>query len=250
MNKLFKMLLFGAVISTAGAVSAQENQAAPEQPAAAQPAAEQQAPANAEQQQPAPAQTVTDGGVEAVNAAQEGGQAEPEENKDAETVLRSIMEKKGWEENWDPKKKRFIAIGTVTFKSAEPAKQKDLQRRRRRAVAEASLIAKSKIITFLRQEADAETQIVTPGTDLNKAMNAEIENLMEDIARQREILADLLAKKNKAEADELRGTTFGDRLNYLMDAAIKKLDKEYDANARDTLKSLRQQALGGRRRKS
>lgn len=227
-KKLFVTLLgAGVVMATPWTSFAQENQAA------AQPAADQQqAPAQAEQQ-PAPAQTVTDGGVEAVNAAQEGGQAEPEENKEAESVLRSIMEKKGWEDGWDPKKKRFIAVGTATFKSAEPAKQKNLQEVRRFAVREAELIAKSKIITFMRQEADAETQITTPGTDLNRKMNAEVENLMDDIARQREVLADLLEKKNKAKADELRGTTIGDRLNDLMAAAIKKLDKEYDANARD-----------------
>ena len=170
-KKLFATLLgAGVVMATPWNSFAQENQAAAEP--AAQPAAEQQAPAQAEQQ-PAPAQAVTDGGVDAVNAAQEGGQAESEENKEAESVLRSIMEKKGWEEGWDPKKKRFIAVGTATFKSADPAKQNDLQVRRRFAVKEAGLIAKSKIITFMRQEMEAEDQIVTPGTDLNKAMNAE-----------------------------------------------------------------------------
>jgi len=64
-------------------------------------------------------------------------------------------------------------------------------------------------------------------------MNAEVETLMENVARQREVLADLLSQKDKAAAEELRGTTFGDRLNDLMAAAIKKLDAEYDANARD-----------------
>lgn len=199
----------------------------------AAPAAEQ-APAAAEQQaEPVPPQNVTDPGVEAVYEAQEAGSVEQPERKEAEDVLRSLMEKKGWEEGWDNEKKRFIAVGTATFKSANPARQNDLQIRRRFAAKEAGLIAKSKIITFIRQEMEAEDQIITPGTDLNKAMNAEVEKLMDDMARQKEVLADLLAQKDKAAAEELRGTTYGDRLNDLMAAVIKKLDNEYDANARD-----------------
>ena len=221
-KKLFATLLgVGLAVGTPWQGFAQE-QAAPQQ------TAEQPADAPVAE----PPQTVTDAGVEAVREAQETEVPEAT-REDAASVLEKLMEKKGWTRGWDDRKKRFIAIGSAEFKVANPAKFNGLQMRRRLATMDAILQAKANIIQFLRQGMSADQQIIVPGTDLNKAMNAEVENLMDQVNRQKEVLADLLEKKDRAEADKLRGTTFGDRLDELMVATIKKLDKEYTGKEKD-----------------
>jgi hypothetical protein len=74
-------------------------------------------------------------------------------------------------------------------------------------------------------------------------LGAEREQLDKEIAKEKEELATLLEKTNKAEADMLRGTTFGERLNDMMAALIKKLDSEYKKNERDEAKIARFEAL-------
>lgn len=246
-KKLFASLLGAGVVMAAPWHSfAQENQSA--QPAAEQQnqtASQQWAKDVSGQQNPAgqsqevPPQQVADGGTEAVAEAQAENGVPAQERQDAETVLRTLMEKKGWKDGWDSEKKRFIAVGVTSFKSPDPAKQKDLQRRRRFAAKEAVLLAKARLIQFMLQEMSAEDKIITPGTDLNKAMNAEVEQLMDDVARQKEIVADLLKKHDSAEAEQLRGTPFSKRLDDLLAAIIKKLDKEYNANKHDEAAAAR-----------
>lgn len=194
-------------------------------------AAQEAAAVDLTPQEPVP-QEVADGGTEAVQEAQEVDVQE-EPAKSATELLQNIMQEKGWDEGWDDGKKRFITIGSAIFKSTNPAAQKDFQVRRRFAAKEAALLAKQNIISFILNEMEAEDKLVTPGTDVNKELNFDIENAMNNVAAQKEVLAQLLEKVNKAEADVLRGTTFGDRCNDMMSAIIKKLDKEYDKNARD-----------------
>ena len=232
-KKVFAALL-GAGLAVVAPATAQAQEAAA---APAAPAAQEAAPA-----QEMPPQQVTDGGVAAVTEAQSENGVPAQERQGAEDVLRKLMAKRGWNESWDNDKKRFIAVGTATFKSADPAKQKDLQARRRFAAKEAALIAKAKLIQFLRQEMSAEDQIVTPGTDLNKAMNAEIENLLANVARQKEFVASLAEKADRTEAEALRGTSLTQRLDDLIAALIKKLDKEYKADKRDEAAIARHKA--------
>ena len=194
-------------------------------------AAQEAAPAELAPQGQVP-QAVTDGGTEAVHEAQETDVQE-ESDKTAVALLQKIMEEKNWNEGWDDAKKRYITIGSAVFKSTNPAAQKDFQVRRRFAAKEAALLAKQNIISFILNEMEAEDKLITPGTDTNKALNFDIENAMNNVAAQKEVLAQLLEKVNKSEAEVLRGTTFGDRCNDMMAAVIKKLDKEYDKNSRD-----------------
>ena len=191
----------------------------------------QEAPADLTPKEQVP-QAVADGGTDAALEAQETDVQE-EPTKSATDLLQKIMDEKGWGEGWDDKKKRFITIGSAIFKSTNPATQKDFQVRRRFAAKEAALNAKKNIISFILNEMEAEDKLVTPGTDVNKELNFDIETAMNNVAAQKEVLAQLLEKVNKAEADVLRGTTFGDRCNDMMSAVIKKLDKEYDKNSRD-----------------
>lgn len=188
----------------------------------------------------APAQVVTDGGVEAVRAVQESTPVEAAD-QDAAGVLEKIIESKGWIRGWDDEKKRFIAIGVaeIPFKVADPSKEANLQALRRTAAMHATLQAKAEIIQFLRQELSAEQQVLIPGTDLNKAMKEEIENIEKQLNKQKEILAELAEKKKLAEAAKLRGATLSDHLNKLMVEVIKKLDKEYTGKEKDQVLAAR-----------
>jgi len=241
MNQRFAaaVLGLGTALALSLPVNAQDEQTGEQQSAQQQ---TQETAQNPAPQQEMPPQQVADGGTAAVAEAQDENGVPIPEREDAESVLRKLMEKKGWNDGWDDAKKRFIAVGVANFKSSDPAKQKDLQLRRRLAAKEAALIAKARLIQFMKQEMSAEDQIITPGTDLNKAMNAEVENLMADVARQKELVASLLEKTDRAEAEVLRGTPFSKRLDDLLAAAIKKLDKEYNTNKHDEAAAARYKA--------
>lgn len=181
-----------------------------------------------------PPQNISDGGVEAVRLAQETSPAPIDKKfKEAHAVLRAQMRNRGWHEGWDQKRGRTIVIESADFKTTNPAADESFFIKREMAVKQAILSAKVTIIQTINQEMSAMDLVNMPGSDVNKALGAEREKLNAELARQKEIVADLLERVDKAEADILRGTTFGDRLNDLLVAAIRKLDKEYDANARD-----------------
>ena len=220
-KKLFATLLgVGLAVGTPWQGFAQE-QAAPQQTA----------------EQPAevamPPQEVTDAGVEAVREAQEGAPAPVEKFQEARAVLKKQAKNRKWKEGYDQKKKRIIVIESADFKTADPASDASFFIKREMAAKKAVLSAKVSIIQYINQDMSAIDLVNMPGTDVNKALGAERERLNAQLAQQKEVLVKMLEKVDKAEADVLRGTTFGDRLNDLMAAAIKKLDKEYDASARD-----------------
>lgn len=180
-----------------------------------------------------PAQAVSDSGVEAVREAQESAPAPVEKFQEARAVLRKQAKSRNWKEGYDSKKKRIIVIESADFKTADPASDADFFAKREMAVKKAVLTAKVAIIQYIIQDMSAIDLSNMPGTDINKALGAEREHLNVQLAQQKEVLVSMLEKIDKAEADVLRGTTFGDRLNDLMAAAIKKLDEKYDASARD-----------------
>ena len=180
-----------------------------------------------------PPQTVTDGGVEACREAQTGAAPAVESFQEARRVLKKQAESRKWKEGYDPNKKRIIVIEAADFKTADPATDASFFIKREMAAKKAILSAKVDIISYINQDMSAIDLTEIPGADVNKVLGAEREQLNAQLARQKEVIAKLLEKTDKAEADILRGTTFGDRLNDLIVAAIKKLDKEYDANARD-----------------
>lgn len=223
-KKLFVTLLgAGVVMATPWTTFAQENQAAEPQKAEPQ----------AAQNEAMPPQNVSDGGVEAVREAQEGAPAPAEKFQEALKILKKLAKEKKWKEGYDEKKKRIIVIEAADFKTADPATDSTFFIKREMAAKKAVLSAKVGIIQSINQDMSAIDLVNMPGTDVNKKLGEERERLNNQLARQKEVIAEMLAKVNKAEADVLRGTTFGDRLNDLMAAAIKKLDKQYDSSARD-----------------
>ncbi len=204
---------------------------------------------NAAQEQAAeqlevPAQVVSDAGIEAVREAQESAPAPAGKKfKDAKKLLKEQAKTKKWREGWDTKKQRIIVIQDAKFPTADPASDKNFFIKREMAVKRAYLKAKVEIISTINQKMSAIDQASMVGTDINKVLGAEREQLDKDIAREKEELAQLVEKTNKAEAEALRGTTFGERLNDMLAALIKKLDSEYKKNERDEAKIARFEEL-------
>lgn len=244
-NLAVTLVGIGAVLSASWAVAQeqttpeQQNQTASKQWAKG--AAEQQEQTPSQQQdQTAPPQQVADGGTEAVAEAQQENGVPIPERQEAEDVLRKLMEKKGWHDGWDPDKKRFIAVGMAELKCKDPAKDKNFQNNRRLLMKEAALNAKTDILRFLLMEMSAEDKIFSPETaNLDAVIEKEAIQLRNDVERQKEVLAKLLEKKDRLDAEILHGTPFSKRLDDLMAAAIKKLDKEYNANKHDEAAAAR-----------
>ena len=220
-TKLFATLLgVGLAVGTPWQVFAQE-QAAP-------------APAVAEAPAPVPPQQVTDAGVEVVQEAQKLAPAPAsKEFKDAKAVINAQLKARKWKTNWDREKKRIIVVESALFQVADPASDPNFMDLRDAAIKRAILQAKAKIIEFCNTKMDAMDMVHTPGTNLHAELHKDVMSIERTLVAQKEELASLLAKYNKAEADALRGTTFADRLDDLMAATIKKLDKEYNAKKHD-----------------
>ena len=184
-------------------------------------------------QEEIPAQTVSDAGVEAVREAQEVAVPAPKKNITPSKLLKTIADEKGWNTSgWDPEKKRFITIVSDDV-DADPATDEDFFLKREAAARRAYLKAKAKIIEFVSQKMSASDSLFIPGTDLNAAFNKEIKEIEASMAEEKEKLAKILDRYNRAEAAELRGTTFSDRMNDLLVAVIKKIDDTYDKDAND-----------------
>ena len=180
-----------------------------------------------------PPQVISDGGVEAVRDAQEMATAPNGKMKEALAVLKAQAKSKGWKQGWDDKKKRIIVFEMADFETADPATDKSLFIKREMAVKKAILSAKVTIIQTINQDMSAMDLVNMPGADINKALGAEGERLNADLIQVKEDIAKLLEKIDNAAAAELRRTTFGDHLNDIMVAAIKKLDKDYTVNGKN-----------------
>lgn len=210
----------------------------------AQEAQEQTQEAEQVPQQQAPAQAVSDGGVEAVREAQEMQVPPPEKKfKNAKAVLNDLVKGKKWTTGWDKKKKRYIVIESATFTCADPASDKNFIFLREAAIKRAILQGKAKIIEFCNSKMDAIDMVHTPGTDLNKELEKDRASIETELVSEKEALAQLLEKTNKAEADTLRETTFANRLDDAMAAIIKKIDNEYNANSRNQKAQARLEEL-------
>lgn len=217
-----KLMIVAMCLATAGYVSAQEAEAAPAGEAVA-----------------------ADGGVQVLEEAQESEPAPAsEDSPTAADILQKQMEAKGWSEGWDEGKGRIIVVASADFNIKDPKNEPDkLFLLREAAVKRAVLQAKANVIEMINSQMSASEKFDMPGTDINKQLGAESEKVQQAMADQQALLASLLDKTNKAEADMLRGTTFGQRLDDAMSAAIKKLDAEYDAGKHDAAAKSRYEAL-------
>lgn len=186
-----------------------------------------------------------DGGVEVLTEAQDYGSATAaEESPMASEILDNIMVEKGWAEGWDAEKGRIIVVQSADFNIKDPkAEPEKLFLLREAAVKRAVLQGKAQIIEMINSEMSASEKFDMPGTDINKELGAEAEAIQIAMMEQQELMASLLAKSDEAEAAVLRGTTFGQRLDDALAAAIKKLDIEYDADKHDEAAKARYEEL-------
>jgi hypothetical protein len=178
-----------------------------------------------------------DGGNSAVAEFQDGKVEAPRglsPSEKAGNVLRQLTRKKGFKVGgWDDKKNRIMVIKQTG--EAIDAYDPDFLQKREALAIEASLLAKATIIESFTTTASAENILSVPGNPIAKqleteqkqikAMEAQSQKLY--LQAQRETSA-LLSAYDQAQADELSGVTFGDRLNALLEATIKKLDNTFD----------------------
>ena len=146
--------------------------------------------------------------------------------------LTKLVRDKGYVVGWDDKKDRIMYVQQVGEKIA-PYDQSFLEKRENLSI-EASLLAKAKIIESFLTTASAENLLKVPGNPIAKQLQNEQKELkqMQALAQkfyddaQRETLV-LLPAYQQAQADELEGITYNDRVKALLEAAIKKLDQEF-----------------------
>ena len=186
---------------------------------------------------------VTDGGVSAVQDAQDTTLETPAEFKNAEDILREVMAEKGWEERWDEEKGRIIVVQSETFVDKDPAMSPNFFTRREKAAQRAALNAKASIIEMINTQISAEDQLDIPGKDVGKELSKERDAVFSAVEAKKQALLALLSKTNKAEADVLAGTTFGMRCDDMLIAIIKKLDSEYDSGKHDAEMKKRYEEL-------
>ena len=178
-----------------------------------------------------------DGGNSAVAEFQDGKVEAPRglsPSEKAGNVLRQLTRKKGFKVGgWDDKKNRIMVIKQTG--EAIDAYDPDFLQKREALAIETSLLAKATIIESFTTTASAENILSVPGNPIAKQLEAEQKQIKAMEAQsqklylqaQRETSA-LLSAYDKAQADELSGVTFGDRLNALLEATNKKLDDTFD----------------------
>jgi hypothetical protein len=177
-----------------------------------------------------------DAGVEAVQQAQEEPPAKYVPNKTAEEQLQEFMQSKQWFSGWDEQKKRYFAISEAAMNLDEPTADKAFYLKREMLAKRAVLRAKAEIIQFIMTRMSAADRLSVPGTDVYAQLGEDYEAAEAKLRSQKDKIAKLLKEHNEAEAEMLAGATTRDRINSLLDAAIKKLDKEYSSDKIDAKK--------------
>ena len=173
-----------------------------------------------------------DAGVQAITEVAEQPYVQttvPAEFISAEDQLYKYMTSKGWDQNWDSKKKRMFVIKSESFDVEDPSYDTDFISKRSLYATMASMGAKVKIVEFMRTQMSATDQLSAPGTDVYEALNKEYIQQENKISAQQAKLVKLMAEVDATEAQTLEGVTWDDLGKEAMIAAIKKLDSSFDA---------------------
>jgi hypothetical protein len=205
---------------------------------AAQPDATPATPA-AEAAAPEAGQPMTpqaDSGMDAITAVQNQPAAPLTSVGTATEKLRKYLEQQGWREGWDPEKERYLVIQEAELTCADPSSDDSYVLKRALKAKAAYLRARVEVAEWILSEMSAKDQLETPGTDIDKELGVERDQLERLLVAQQQVIAELAAEYDQAEADQLRGVTWGDRMKALMDACIKRLDKEYSVGKIDAAK--------------
>jgi len=164
---------------------------------------------------------------------------------DADEQLENYLSSKGLRSGWIDEKKMYIAIGSAAFDVEDPSYDDSFITKRAMKSMEATLGAKAEIIEYINTTMSAVDQVEIAGTDIYKAFNErKIKNKKRLDAKKRYV-AKLLDNVDKTQAAALRGATFSDRAAAMMDAAIKRLDKEYSSEKVEAKKVARYERTKG-----
>ncbi len=159
--------------------------------------------------------------------------------KTAEQQLQKFIEGKKWELGWDAKGKRFFATGVYMFDSEDPSYDDSFISKREIAAKAATLKAKASIIEFVNTKMSAADRLTVPGSNVKAELREAFDKEQRKLEAQLKHLEALGTELKIAEAANLRGVAWGDRAKAMVDAIIKKLDKEYDAGKIETEKGKR-----------
>ncbi|MEQ8819136.1 MAG: hypothetical protein RLY93_02750 [Sumerlaeia bacterium] len=181
-----------------------------------------------------------DGGIAAVMEAQ----AQPAAINaplaiEAVDALNQYMDQKDWTEGWNSEKGRFMTVAYSQFNTEDPSYDPQFFAKREQAAKRGMLNAKAEIIRFINTEMSASEQLKIPGTDLHDALNEDFEVAERKLQAQQNTIYALMSEVDSAEAEALQGATTSDRINALLDAAIRKLDDSFDSGEISREKQVR-----------
>ena len=163
-----------------------------------------------------------DGGIETIHQAEATPGPQFVANVTAEDQLKNYMKTKGWVEGWDKEKKRYLVVQAASFNTEDPSYDRDFFDKRESFSLAATLMAKSDILRFINETMTAVDQMQCPGTDVYKTLNREYEEAQAKLNKQKEHVAQLLKDYDQTQSEALSGATTPDRINALMDAAIRE----------------------------
>ncbi|KAF1073761.1 hypothetical protein [Halodesulfovibrio sp. MK-HDV] len=150
--------------------------------------------------------------------------------------VQEFLTKRGVTEGWNSDKKVFIAIGEASVDCEDPSYDDSFLIKRSLKAMEATLSARASVIKYIRTNMSIEDKVSTPGTDLYEQFNQKLDKLNKKIHAQKSKVMKLLTQQEQAEVEANAGVTTGDRVNALIEAAIKKLDSDFDAGKIDAQK--------------
>lgn len=183
-------------------------------------------------QQAIASQQLADSGIQVVQEAQESAPVEAVKSNSANSALQDYCAAKGWEQEWDGGKERYIVIKFAEFDTLSPDADKDFLVKRELAAKQVALEAKAAICMAVNAEVSAMDKLDMPGTDVNKALEGEYLALKQKLAEQKEILANMLQAIDQNEAEAVRETELTERFDDLIVAVIKRLDETYKGDVR------------------
>ncbi len=137
----------------------------------------------------------------------------------------------------------FIGKGIASLSCPNPADDNNFMLKRSMKVMEASLQARVNIISSIRSTMSAADLVTTPGTDLNAKFYGQQKELEQKLSAQYAEAQKLLTAAERVEIESYEGTTTLDRFNGLLEAAINKLDGNFDSGQIASDKQARYAAL-------
>jgi hypothetical protein len=132
-----------------------------------------------------------------------------------------------------------IGIGVAEVPFADPSFDDSFVTQRTLWGIAAALDARTRIIESIATTITAEDALILPDNPISQQFDQELRGLNATRQRAKDSLVPLVQNVDNKLADLMAGVTTGDRLNALMDAAIKTLDESWDPATAEEAERLR-----------